>query len=209
MDIVSGDRVVLEFSTFEDRFLGVVSTVTICGDLVVKVAVPDAIGERVNLDTFALVRYAFEGRLLGFSSRVLDMTGGSDATVILAGPESVFDAEDREEPRCSCSYPAIVIEGRKAAQAVVEDMSTSCSRVRFLNGGLTDFPEELGRPVRLSFQPFDTSEESYSVGCTVLKAFMKSGERYAVLKFNDDEPDARQRLSCFFGGHVCCVLPIM
>jgi len=209
MDIVSGDRIILEFSTFEDRFLGVVSDVTSNGTIVVSVTVPDAIVQRVKLHAFALVRYAFDGQLFGFSSRVIGMSGGREATMKLAGPESVFDAEDRDEPRCSCSYPAIVVEGEKAAQAVVEDMSASCSRVRFLNGGLDDYPEELGRVVRLSFHPFDTSEDSYSVGCTVLKAFMKSGERYAILKFNDNEPDARKRITGFIRGHICCVLPSM
>lgn len=209
MDIVSGDRIILEFSTFEDRFLGVVSDVTTKGNLIVNVTVPDSVIRRVKIHAFALVRYAFDGHLLGFASRVLCMSGGCEATVELTGPEAVFDAEDREEPRCSCSYPAIVVEGDKAAQAVVEDMSASCSRVRYLNGGLMDFPEKLGRSVRLSFHPFDTDEESYSIGCTVLKAFMKNGERYAVLKFNNDEPDALKRLSGFIGGHVCCVLPPM
>lgn len=209
MDIASGDRIILEFSTFEDRFLGVVSNVKTNGNLVVNVTVPDSVIRRVKLHTYALVRYVFDGHLLGFASQVLRMSGGCEATVELIGPESVFDAEDRGEPRCSCSYPAIVVEGNKAAQAIVEDMSASCSRVRYLNGGLTDFPEELGRPVRLTFLPFDTSEENYSIGCTVHKAFMKSGERYAVLKFNNDEPDARALLSGFIGGHICCVLPPM
>lgn len=209
MDITAGDRIILQLSTFEDRFLGVVADVREDGRMLVFATMPPAALARIKVDTVASVKYAFDGRLLGFSTRVLNAIDAEDTLIELECPGTVFDAEDRMEPRCSCCYPAIVVENGRAAQGVVEDMSASCARVRYIGDGLSDFPEVLERPVTLTFHPFEMDEMGYSVGCAVAKAFMKNGERYVVLRFNDDEKDARKRISRFIEAQVCCALPIM
>ncbi|NDV20576.1 hypothetical protein GO013_14285 [Pseudodesulfovibrio sp. JC047] len=93
MGFVSGDNVLVEFSTFEDRFLGEVIAVTDSGDLVVSIAVPETILQRVESHSFAVVRYVAQGRLLDFASRVLAMHSGSVTMVTLKGPKSFCDAE--------------------------------------------------------------------------------------------------------------------
>jgi hypothetical protein len=207
MDIAVGDYIILEVSTFEDRFLGLVAGLEPDGRLMVFADVPDAVMRRLATDTFALVRYAFDGKLLGFNSRVLNTLESPGTILELAAPEQIFDAEERSEPRCSCSFPAFVVNGKSAARGVLEDMSASCTRVRFMDGGEGGFPSETGGRVHLTFHPFDMDGDGISVGCTVLKVFMKNHAHYAVLRFNNDEPDARKRISGFIETQVCCRIP--
>lgn len=209
MDIVSGDRIILQLSTFEDRFLGIVAGVGDDGRLMASVALPPAARNRLLVDTTASVKYAHDGRLLGFSTRVLNVWERSDTLVELEGPGIIFDAEERSEPRCNCCYPATMAEDGKAARGVVEDMSASCARVRYVGNGLVPFPEDPGRGVELTIHPFEMDEEGYSVGCTVIKSFMKNGERYVVLRFNSGDTDALRRISGFIETQSCCVLPTM
>lgn len=209
MDIAAGDRIILKLSTFEDRFLGVVADLKEDGRLLVFATIPPAALARLKVDSTASVKYAYDGRLLGFTTRVINAVDSEDTLIELECPSSVFEAEDRREPRCDCCYPAVVVENGRAAQGVVEDMSASCARVRYIGEGLSDFPEKLERPVSLTFHPFEMDEVGYSVNCTVAKAFLKDGERYVVLRFNDDEKEARKRIASFIEAHVCSVLPTM
>ena len=210
MDIAVGDSIILEVSTFEDRFLGLVAGLEPDGRLMVFADVPRKVLKRLASDSFAQVRYAFDGKLLGFDTRVLS-TLESPATILeLAAPKKIFNAEERSEPRCTCSFPAFVVNGEFAARGVLEDMSASCTRVRFLDDGADagpGFPSEPGGNVRLTFHPFDMAGDGVSVGCTVLKTFMKDNEHYAVLRFDNDEPDARKRISGFIEAQVCCRIP--
>lgn len=207
MDFSIGEKILIEFSTFGDRFLSVIANIEDDGRLLVYSPINNKIVERFKTDTFATVKYAHEGRLMGFSSRVLNNVDAPGVLIELAKPKDPYEAEERKEPRCLCRFPAIVVEGNRAAQAVVEDMSVSCSRIRFLNGGLVPFLEDLERNVQLTFHPFDLMEEGYSIGCVVKNAFIKDGKRYAILEFNKDENNARRRIANFIEGQVCCGIP--
>lgn len=202
-----GDKILVEFSTFGDRFLGVVTEVVDSSSFLLFASVPDVVLERMKTDKHALVRYADEGVLRGFNTRVLNRIDNSSNVFELEFPDEVFDAEERHEPRCACRFPATVVEGERAAQAVVEDMSVNCSRVRFLNGGLISFIEDIEREVRLTFHPFDVNGDGYSVNCVIKNAFVKEGERYAVLEFKPEEKEARGRIARFVETQVCCGIP--
>ena len=204
--ILAGEKILMEFSTFGDRFLSVVTDVKDDGKLFVYSPITSPIVERLKTDTHALVRFAHEGVLCGFKTQVLNKVDAPGIILELAGPNEVFDAEERNEPRCSCRFPATVVEGDKAAQAVVEDMSANCSRVRFLNGGLVPFVEDVENDVQLTFHPFDVGE-GYSVGCVIKNAFVKDGQKYAVLEFKPEEKDARDRIARFIEAQVCCGIP--
>lgn len=201
-----GDKVLLEFSTFGDRYLGVVTEVRHGESLLLFVSVPNTILQRMKTDKNVLVRYADEGKLCGFNSRVLSPVQDSTNVFELMWPDEVFDAEERREPRCACRFPATIVEGERATEAVVEDMSANCSRVRFLNGNSISFVEDVDREVRLTFHPFDMSE-GYSVNCVIKNAFIRGGERYAVLEFKTDEKEARGRIAKFVEAQVCCGIP--
>ncbi|MCJ2164052.1 MULTISPECIES: PilZ domain-containing protein [unclassified Pseudodesulfovibrio] len=207
MDIGVGDSIIVEVSTFEDRFLGLVADIAADGRLKVYVSVPKAVIDRLAIDTSVLVRYAYDGKLMGFNSRVLGWKNSSDVLIELAAPKQVFDAEDRQEPRCSCFFPAFVADGETLIRAVVEDMSVSCCRVRFLEQEPTGLSQEPGSRVRLTFHPFDMDGVGYAIGCSVLKCFMKDGQRYVVLRYANDEPDTRKRISGFIEAQVCCIIP--
>lgn len=207
MDIAVGDSIILEVSTFEDRFLGLVAGLKDDGRLTVFAEVPDTVVERLATDAFAQVRYVYDGKLLGFDTRILKALDTPATLFELAAPRKIFDAKERSEPRCACSFPAFVVDGGRAARGVLEDMSASCTRVRFLDDGRAGCPVETGGRVRLTFHPFDMDGEGIAVGCTVLKTFMKNHEQYAVLRFNNDEPDARKRISGFIEAQVCCRIP--
>lgn len=202
--LAPGDKILLEFSTFGDRFLSVVTNVEEDGRLSVYAPITDSVVDRLRTDKHVFVRFAHEGVLRGYDSMVLNRVDSANTIIQLREPMDIVDAEERSEPRCSCRFPAIVVGGESAAQAVVEDMSASCSRVRFLNGGLGgDVPPE---SVELKFHPFDMAE-GYSVGCSIVNTFMKDGDHYAVLKFDASESDARQRISAFIEAQVCCGIP--
>lgn len=205
VNIAAGDKVLIEFSTFGDRFLCVVTDLGDDGEFLVYVPVPERIIRRLKTDRSVFVRYAQEGVLRGFKSRVLNKVESNNTIFQIGAAETIIDAEDRSEPRCSCRFPAIVVDDERAAEAVVEDMSKSCSRVRFINGGLFD-SETASDNVQLKFHPFDT-EDGYSVGCNVRNAFMKNGQHYAVLEFNAEERDARKRIARFIEAQVCCGIP--
>ena len=207
MDIAVGDSIILEVSTFEDRFLGMVAGLKPDGRLMVVADVPEAVKRRLKTDASALVRYAFDGKLLGFNTRVLNSLESPGTILELAAPKKIFNAEERSEPRCSCSFPAFVVNGKAAARGVLEDMSASCTRVRFMGDGEAGLPSEQGGRVRLTFHPFDMDGDGISVGCTVIKTFLKDHVHYAVLRFNNDEPDARKRISGFIEAQVCCRIP--
>ncbi len=206
MKFAIGDKILMEFSTFGDRFLGVVTDVGEDGRLYVYAPITSPIIQRFMIDRRAKVRFAHEGGLYGFDTRVINDVTTEGTILELEKPISMYDAEDRCEPRCSCRFPATVVEGDKVVQAVVEDMSNSCSRVRFLNGGFVPFVEEVDRTVRLTFHPFDMGE-GYSVDCIVRNAFMKDGSRYAILEFNPDECDACDRIAQFVEAQLCCGIP--
>ncbi len=207
MGFAAGDKLLLEFSTFGDRYLSIIADVKDDGRLLVYAPISPIVVKRLRNDAHARVRYADGGRLLGFASRVLNKVDTPGTLIELAGPSEIFDAEERAEPRCACRFPATVIEGDKAVQAVVEDMSRSYSRVRFLNGGFESFADENEHEVRLTFYPFDTEGEGYSVWCDVESAFMKDGVRYALLKFKTDQKKVRQRIASFIEAQVCCGYP--
>ena len=207
MDIAVGDSIILEVSTFEDRFLGMVAGLKPDGRLMVFADVPEAVKRRLKTAPSALVRYAFDGKLLGFNTRILNSQESPGTILELAAPKKIFNAEERSEPRCSCSFPAFVVNGKAAARGVLEDMSASCTRVRFMGDGEDGLPSEQGARVRLTFHPFDMDGNGISVGCTVLKTFLKDHVHYAVLRFNNDEPDARKRISGFIEAQVCCRIP--
>ncbi|QJB57968.1 PilZ domain-containing protein [Pseudodesulfovibrio sp. zrk46] len=206
IDLAAGDKVLIEFSTFGDRFLSIVTDVKKNGHLMIYSPITPPVVERLRTDRSVLVRFAYEGSLQGFKSQVLSGGLEPNSIVEIAGPDDTFDAEERSEPRCSCRFPAVVVEGERAAEAVVEDMSASCSRVRFLNGGLAPFVQETDRDVRLTFHPFDVGD-GYSVECVIRNAFIKNGERYAVLEFKPEEKDARARIADFVEAQVCCGIP--
>lgn len=201
--LAAGDKILLEFSTFGDRFLSVVTESRGDGSLLVYSPMPPPILERLKSDKCVFVRFAHEGSLLGYASRVLNEVKSANTVLELQAPREVLDAEDRKEPRCACHFPAIVVEGERAAQAVVEDMSASCSRVRFLNG---DMELAFGKRVNLTFHPF-AMNEGYSVGCTVVNCFLKDGKHFAVLEFARDEARARERIGEFIEAQVCCGIP--
>ncbi|WP_158948818.1 flagellar brake domain-containing protein [Pseudodesulfovibrio cashew] len=203
--IQAGDKILLEFSTFGDRFLSVVTDVVQDGRLLVYSPVTAPIIERLETDRKVVVKYAEGGKLLGFRSRVLNRLNPGNSLFELAPPERTFDAEERAEPRCSCGFPAMIREGAFEFQAVVEDMSHSCSRIRFLNGG-SAFAEGMEGDVSLTFHPFDM-DKGYSVECIVKNIFLKGDVRYAILEFKKDEAEARNRISRFIEAKVCCGIP--
>lgn len=205
VELSVGDKILLEFSTFGDRFVGVVTDVVVDERFIVYCSIPNIILERLRTDKNVLVRYAEEGVLKGFNSRVLNKVEAGTVVFELVFPDETFEAEDRREPRCVCRFPATVVEGDRAAQAVVEDLSTRCSRIRFVNGGLP-FIEDTAREVRLTFHPFDMSD-GQSLDCIVKNAFVKGGERYAVLEFKLEEKEVRHRIAEFVEAQVCCGIP--
>ncbi|MEF2232271.1 MAG: PilZ domain-containing protein [Pseudodesulfovibrio sp.] len=206
MNIASGDKVLMEFSTFGDRFLSIVTDVRKDGRLLVYSPIPALVVERLRTDASAQVRFACEGRLKGFATRILNMVVAPGSVLELAPPDHVYDAEDRAEPRCQCRFPAEVADAGRTVRAVVEDMSVSCSRVRFLNGDAVPGGALGDREVRLTFHPFDM-ENGYSVNCDVKSSFIKDGARYAVLAFRPEESEARERINRFMEAQLCCGLP--
>jgi len=206
VNIASGDKILMEFSTFGDRFLSIVTDVREDGRLLVYSPIPDLVVERLRSDGSARVRFASEGRLLGFATRILNMIVAPGSVLELAPPDEVYDAEDRTEPRCPCRFPAEVEDAGRTIGAVVEDMSVSCSRVRLLNGDAAPGGAMGDRKVRLTFHPFDM-EHGYSVDCDVRSSFMKDGARYAVLAFRPEETEARERIERFVEAQLCCGLP--
>ncbi|WP_272701282.1 PilZ domain-containing protein [Desulfovibrio sp. Fe33] len=207
MDIGIGDSILLEVSTFEDRFIALVSGVGRDGRLVVRAEVPSGVLDRIEADAFAEVLYAYDGRLLCFGTRILRVGGSHDARLELAAPKTFFAPEGRGEPRYACFFPASVSVGERVVNGVVDDISDSCARIRFPVAGQDDFPIETGGGVRLTIRPYGVKRSAVSVGCSVLKVFMKDHERYAVLRFENDEPDIRARISGFIKARVCCRIP--
>ena len=204
--IVAGDKVLMEFSTFGDRFLSVVTDVKDDGRLLVFSPISAPVVERLSTDTTAKVRFAHEGRLHGFKTRVLNRVDGPGGVLELAAPGGFYDAEDRCEPRCPVRFPAVIEHGGKSLTAVVEDMSATCSRVRFVNGGFASLGESEGGEVRLIFHPFDMGE-GYSVNCIVRNTFIRDDAPYAVLSFKSDETEARHKIEQFIEAQLFCGIP--
>lgn len=217
MRFMAGDKVLMEFSTFGDRFLCVVTEVAGDGRLFVYAPVPQPVHRRFATDRGARVRFAFEGTLRGFDTRVLNSGNPPGVILELAGPGSVYDAEDRREPRCSCRFPALVADKGGGVRAVVEDMSASCTRVRFVDGngrgtdsgggsvgnGLRSLSETAEAEVLLTFYPFDMGD-GCTVACVVRKIFMKDGTRFAVLEFKPGETAVRERIARFVEAQIGC-----
>ncbi|MBI9079136.1 MAG: flagellar brake protein [Pseudodesulfovibrio sp.] len=207
MDLAVGDRILVEFSTFGDRFLSIVTDVKNDGRLVVYSPITDPIVKRLRTDRNVVVRYAHNGHLLGFFTHVINKIEKPGTVIELAKPDGVHDAEERCEIRCPCRFPAMVVDGDRAARVVVEDMSASCSRIRLLNGDHAPLLEEIGLGVQLTFHPFDIDCDGYSVGCVVRNTFMKDGDWYAVLEFNREESKVRQRIASYIEAQIRCGIP--
>jgi len=206
VDISPGDKVLMEFSTFGDRFLSIVTDVRDDGRLLVYVPLSEPVIDRLRTDANARVRFARDGRLVGFSTRVINPDAASGAMLELAPPDEVYDAEDRAEPRCPCRFPALVEAGGRAMRAVVEDMSSSCSRVRFLDDEWDSREPMDEREVRLTFHPF-AQDHGYSVACDVRTSYRKNGDRYVVLGFRSDDEETMRRIDEFVEAQLDCGLP--
>lgn len=206
MHIAAGDKVLMEFSTFGDRFLSVVTDVREDGSLLVFSPIPAPVVTRLESDPAARVRFAHEGRLQGFRTEVLNRNDGPGSVLELAAPKDFYDAEDRCEPRCPCRFPAEIEEGGQSLKGVVEDMSATCSRVRLINGGFAALSESGAREVRLTFHPFDV-REGYSVNCVVRNTFIKDDVPYVVLFFKPEETEARNRIERFVEAQLFCGIP--
>jgi hypothetical protein len=210
MRFMAGDKVLMEFSTFGDRFLCVITEVAEDGRLFVYAPVPQPVHRRFVTDRIARVRFAFEGALCGFDTRVLNSGNPPGVILELAGPGRIYDAEDRCEPRCPCRFPAMVTDRGGGVRAVVEDMSAKCTRVRLVDGigrdsangwrPLSDTPEA---GVLLTFYPFDMGD-GYTVACVVRKLFMKDGRQFAVLEFKAGETAVRERIARFVEAQIEC-----
>ena len=205
VNIVAGDKILMEFSTLGDRFLSIVTDVTDDGRLLVYSPVPNLVVKRLRTDKKVFVRFAHEGELQGFKSKVLNDVESSNTILELQKPRNIHQVEERHEPRCACHFPATVVAGNAAAQAVVEDMSASCTRVRFLSDNIP-YKDDTESVVDLTFHPFDVGE-GYSVRCLVTKSFMKNNVHFAILRFRPEEKDARSRIARFVEAQVCCGIP--
>ncbi|MUM77041.1 hypothetical protein GKC30_05295 [Pseudodesulfovibrio sp. F-1] len=208
MPLVAGDKVLMEFSTFGDRFLCVITEVGEHGRLSAYAPVPPAVVERMAVDRSARVRFAQEGVLRGFETRILNRDNPPGVILELAGPGKVYHAEDRAEPRCRCRFPAVVADGagRVLVRGVVEDMSASCTRVRLMGEGGVASVGGVGAEVRLTFHPFDP-DEGLMVACTVKKSFLKNSVAYLVLEYRSGETVARQRIARFVEAQLNCGEP--
>lgn len=205
MNIHVGDRVLLEFSTFGDRFISVVTVIGDDGRLFVHAPVTPPIIERLKTDTAAQVRFADQGRLIGFKTIVLNRVESANSIIELAGPSAFFDAEERTEPRCPCRFPAIISANGHALRCVVEDMSASCTRVRLLdNGGQSPFVS--GEQLTLTFHPFDVSE-GYKVGCIMRNVFTREGAVHMLLEFGRADKGMRTRIASFVDAQMACGIP--
>ena len=182
MRLTVGDRVLMEFSTFEDRFLCVVADLGRDGSLTVHAPIPPKVAARLDSDRRVFVKFAHEGRLHGFRSEALDDSVVAGGVLHIAGPGEILDVEQRREPRCQCRFPAAVICEDRAASGVVEDMSVSCARVRLVSVDARTVLGDGAQPVRLVFHPFDPQVE-YAVDCTVVRTFMREGEDHVVLEY--------------------------
>jgi hypothetical protein len=203
MCLAVGDKVLMEFSTFGDRFLCVVTDTGRDGRLFVYAPVPQPVVERMGRDRTARVRFAREGRLHGFDTRVLNEDNPPGVILQLAVPGTIYDAEERDEPRCRCRFPATVSDGAGTLRAVVEDMSASCTRVRLLKGGWEPLVGP-GIKVSLTFHPFDLDDAGHTVACTVRKVFTKDSAQFVVLEFSPAETVVRERIARFVEAQVRC-----
>lgn len=199
--LAAGDRILLELSTFGDRFLSVVTGVGEDGRLFVHAPVPQSVVGRMKTDPRAVVRFAHEGALRGFRTKVLNQIKNPNEIIELAGPEDIFDAEERSEPRCQCRFPATVITNGLAARGLVEDMSSKFTRVRLLDDSVKPLPFVADQEVSLTFHPFDISN-GCQVGCKVQKVFVREGDAYMLLEFDGTDEDMRSRIASFVDAQV-------
>ncbi len=206
MNIVSGDKVLMEFSTFGDRILSIVADVREDGRILVYVPLPPQMIDRLKTDSSARLRFASEGRLKGFSTQVLNHMSNPGSLLELAAPGEIYDAEKRAEPRCPCRFPGRLESRGKGFPCVVEDMSASHARVRFLDGGWDAEGSVEEREARLTFHPF-AQDRGYSVNCEVHTSFLKNGSQYCVLHFSGEDGDARRKIEEFVEAQLQCGLP--
>lgn len=200
--ISAGDKVLIQFSTFEERLLSVVIDVGEEGGLMVYAPLLPKIVQRLQSDSRVEVRFAYEGSLLGFHTRVGNPVENVMTVLELDPPRECYDAEERCEPRCPCCFPATVHFDDKMITAVVEDMSVVSTRIRLLTDSVLSLAN-VGSTVRLVFQPFDEGVV-YSIKCVVLNVFVKDGSQYGVLEFGSEQDDARQRIEQFVEGQLAC-----
>ncbi|WP_243545955.1 PilZ domain-containing protein [Pseudodesulfovibrio tunisiensis] len=204
MRLVPGDKVLVEYSTFGDRLLSVIADVRNGNRLVVYSPLTPPILERLRTDSRALVKFVQEGRLRAFRSRVLNSVTALGELVELDYPGFAVDADERCEPRCGCRFPATVMLGERSMDAVVEDMSESCARVRFREPGSCLTDRDSDREVRLAFRPFDP-ERGYDVSCEVQSVFMRDRDMHAVLRFSEKDREMRDRISRFVASQLQCM----
>lgn len=201
----AGDKILMEFSTFGDRLLSVVNDVKEDGSLLVYSPMPEPVLQRLRTDKKVFVRYVQNGVLRGFRSQVLNEVESSENLLVIKRPDTVFNAEDRGEIRYGCSFPATVVDENRAAKAILEDISASYTRVRFLVGDVP-FLEEVGGMVRLTFHPFEMGE-GINVMCMVKNVFRKDHFCYAILEFNQEEKEIRNRIKGFIEAQTRCGIP--
>lgn len=193
MCISVGDKVLMQYSTLGDRLLSVVTDVLEGEYIIVYSPVSATAVYRLKKNNTAVIKYVSEGLLKGLKTHVLGELKAGDELIRLAYPKEEVEVEMRKEPRCPCCFPAMLEVDGQFYEAHVADMSSSAFRIRFhdpavsMNGGLDSSEASLEFFI---FEPTNT----YRVDCTILKAFMKDHEKFAVLKINGNQ-EIREKIA--------------
>jgi hypothetical protein len=183
-----GDTLLIQCAHFEERHLGVLVGKEEGRLLVVYADLPALAAKGLRKHPFVSVRYAHESTLLGFDAPLLEKPKNSESLLFLTFPDKTTPCDQRSERRLLCNFPSRIIGNGLDLPGLVHDISASAFRV-----ALEDVPQE--HPVflftendelLLEFHVIDP-EIRFSFRCRLLREFITSGKRYAVLLLHEEE----------------------
>ncbi|MGE4293616.1 MAG: PilZ domain-containing protein [Desulfovibrio sp.] len=196
-----GDTLLIRCAHFEDRHLGVLVGKEEGRLLVVYADLPKFALQGLRKHPVVTVRYAHESTLLGFDARLLETPKGEDSLLFLEYPESIQGYDQRRERRLLCNFPARIFTGNSVFPGLVQDISASAVRIA-LEDADPDRPTFLfteNEELRLDFHVIDP-KAAFSFRCRLLREFIASGRRYAVLLLHEQEAALRKQLRKYVEG---------
>lgn len=202
-----GDTLLIQCAHFEERYLGVLVGQEEGRLLVVYADLPHAVLKGLRKNPCVTVRYAHESTLHGFDTHLLERPNHSGELLFLAYPQSTEKCDQRCERRLLCNFPSHVLGHGYDLPCLVHDISASAVRVSF-----EKIPES---PPAFLFKPNEELQleffviqptNNFSFRCRLLREFIASGRRHAVLLLHESETTAsdmlRDYVECVFAGPV-------
>jgi c-di-GMP-binding flagellar brake protein YcgR len=195
-EAVYGAMLTLEFEGLQGRFTSTLAGVTGKGELMVRIPRPVTIRHPLHRGDTVVARYAHEGTVYGFRTRVLAHALRPFPVMILARPSDIGTMLLRRAERVPCLIPATVVKGTRALTGMILDLGRGGCRFACEPAYGESLEFEMGASVELRF-PLFRMDERETMRATVRSLSVEEGAVRIGVEFAAPAPEAVARIEAY------------